>query len=243
MDPRTVLAELFSDDVKLLPHLSVDCTIFGFHEGQMKVLLLKWKHTNAWSLPGGFVRKDEPIDRAAERVLRERTGLKRVYLRQFHAFGGIDRREDALVPAFRAMGAEPPKGHWTVSRVVSIGYFALVDFAKVELTPDAFSDECRWWDLNDRPKLLFDHDAMTKLALESVRTQLDYLPLAANLLPAKFTMPELQRLYETVLGTSLDRRNFQKRMLDQGFIVRLAERKTGGAHRSPFLYRFVTKRS
>jgi 8-oxo-dGTP diphosphatase len=243
MDARTLLAELFAGgDRTLVPNVSVDCTIFGFHEGQMKVLLLKWKHLNAWSLPGGFVRKDEPIDRAAERVLRERTGLKRVYLRQFHAFGGTRRRESALIPAFRAMGVDPPSDHWIVNRVVSIGYVALVDFARAELTPDAFSDECRWWDLVDRPKLLFDHDSMTKLALESVRTQLQYLPLAANLLPAKFTMPELQRLYETVLGTQLDRRNFQKRMLDQGFVVRLAERKTGGAHRSPYLYRFVGKR-
>jgi 8-oxo-dGTP diphosphatase len=154
----------------------------------------------------------------------------------------VDRGEAALLPMFRAMGVRPSADHWIVSRVVSIGYVALVDFAKAGLTPDAFSDECRWWDLNDRPKLLFDHDAMVHLALETVRTQLDYLPLAANLLPEKFTMPELQRLYETVLGKELDRRNFQKRMLDQGFIVRLAERKTGGAHRSPYFYRFSGRR-
>src|SRR3954471_12551690 len=99
MDARTQLAELFAGgDRKLVPSVSVDCTIFGFHEGQMKVLLLKWKHLNAWSLPGGFVRRDEPIDRAAERVLRERTGLTRVYLRQFHAFGDTRRRESALIP-------------------------------------------------------------------------------------------------------------------------------------------------
>jgi 8-oxo-dGTP diphosphatase len=242
-DARTLIAELFDGgDRKLVPHLSVDCTIFGFHTGQMKVLLLKWRHLDAWSLPGGFVRMDEPVDRAAERVLRERTGLERVFLQQFHAFGGVDRGEAALVPAFQAMGVRPPAGHWTVSRVVSIGYVALVDFAKAGLTPDAFSEECRWWDLNERPMLLFDHDAMVDLALATVRTQLDYLPLAANLLPEKFTMPELQRLYETVLGKQLDRRNFQKRMLDQGFIVRLAERKTGGAHRSPYYYRFVERR-
>lgn len=243
MTAPSLLAELFGGgDRDLVPHLSVDCTIFGFHAGQMKVLLLKWKHLRAWSLPGGFVRKDEALDRAAERVLQQRTGLERVYLRQFHAFGGTERGEAALIPAFRAMGVEPPAGHWTVSRVVSIGYFALVDFEKAGLTPDAFSEECRWWELGERPPLLFDHDAMVALALETVRTQLDYLPLAARLLPEKFTMPELQRLYETVLGRSLDRRNFQKRILDQGFIERLGERKTGGAHRSPYLYRFVDSR-
>jgi 8-oxo-dGTP diphosphatase len=242
MDADPLLTKLFDgQDRELVPHLSVDCAIFGFHQGRLKLLLLRWKHLSAWSLPGGFVRKDEPIDQAAERVLRERTGLDRVYLRQFHAFGGTDRHEDALIPAFRAMGVEAPADHWIVSRVVSVAYFALVDVAKVELAPDAFSEECRWWDLSERPTLLFDHDAITTLALETLRAQLDYLALAANLLPDKFTMPELQRLYETVLGTRLDRRNFQKRMLDQGFIVRLAERKTGGAHRSPFLYRFAPR--
>jgi len=237
----SLLAKLFDGgDRELVSHLSVDCTIFGFHAGRMKVLLLRWKHLSEWSLPGGFVRKDEPIDRAAERVLRERTGLDDVYLRQFHTFGGTDRREAELLPAFRAMGVEPPAEHWIVSRVVSVGYVALVDFEKAGLTPDEFSEECRWWELASRPRLLFDHDEMVALALETVRTQLDYLPLAANLLPEKFTMPELQALYETVLGRRLDRRNFQKRMLDQGFIERLGERKTGGAHRSPYLYRFVT---
>jgi 8-oxo-dGTP diphosphatase len=240
MTAPELLARLFDGgDRELVPHLSVDCTIFGFHAGQMKVLLLRWKHLSQWSLPGGFVRRDEPVDRAAERVLRERTGLDHVFLRQFHAFGGTDRRERELLPAFRAMGVEPPDAHWMVSRVVSIGYFALVDHAKAGLSPDAFSEECRWWDLASRPRLLFDHDEMVDLALETVRRQLDYLPLAANLLPEKFTMPELQRLYETVLGRPLDRRNFQKRMLDRGFIERLPERKTGGAHRSPWLYRFV----
>ncbi|HEV7992382.1 MAG TPA: NUDIX domain-containing protein [Gemmatimonadaceae bacterium] len=243
MDADPLLAQLFTGrDRELMPHLSVDCTIFGFHEGQLKLLLLRWKHLSAWSLPGGFVRRDEPLDSAAARVLRERTGLDHVFLRQFHAFGGVDRGEAALIPAFEAMGVEPPKDHWIVSRIVSVAYLALVDVAKVELSPDAWSDECRWWDLNDRPTLLFDHDAITALALETLRAQLDYLPLAANLLPQKFTMPELQRLYETVLGTSLDRRNFQKRMLDQGFIARLEERKTGGAHRSPYLYRFTRSR-
>ncbi|MEO8619951.1 MAG: NUDIX domain-containing protein [bacterium] len=216
----------------------MDCAIFGFHAGELKILLMKWNHVGQWSLPGGFVRMDEPIDRAAERVLHERTGLEGVYLRQFHAFGGTDRREDALIPVFRAMGVEPPAGHWVTSRVVSIGYFAVVDFAKAGLTPDPFSEECRWWDLHTHPALLFDHDDIVALALETMRRQLDYLPLAANLLPETFTMPELQRLYETVLGKRLDRRNFQKRILDRGFLVRLHERKTGGAHRSPYLYRF-----
>ncbi len=254
MDARSALTHFFAGgDRDFLPHLAVDCAILGFHAGELKVLLLRWRGATGWSLPGGFVRRDEPLDRAAERVLRERTGLDRIYLQQFHAFGGTDRREHALLPALRTLGVAVPRDHWLVSRVVSVGYVALVDFAGATPTPDDFSEECRWWDLHDRPPLLFDHDAIVARALETVRAALDgapigngegpgHSPIAASLLPDKFTMPELQRLYETVLGRPLDRRNFQKWVLDRGLVVRLAERKVGGAHRAPFLYRFAARR-
>lgn len=228
-----------------VPHLSVDCAILGFHAGELKVLLLRWKGSDAWSLPGGFVRTDEPLDRAAERVLHERTGLDRIYLRQFHAFGGTDRREDALLPILRALGVTIPRDHWIVRRVIAVAYVALVDFAGAKPTPDAVSEECRWWDFHDRPPLLFDHDVIVTRALETVRAQLaaahpDPAPIAASLLPDRFTMPELQQLYEAVLGRPLDRRNFQKRILELGSVERLPERKRGGAHRAPYLYRFAT---
>lgn len=125
-------------------------------------------------------------------------------------------------------------------RVVSIGYFALVNVAEATPTPDAFSEECRWWDVRDRPPLLFDHGAIAIAALETLRAQARYLPLGRSLLAEKFTMPELQQLYEAVLGRALDRRNFQKWVLDLGFVERLPERKTGGAHRAPYLYRFAS---
>jgi ADP-ribose pyrophosphatase YjhB (NUDIX family) len=242
MDARTALVDFVAGaDREYMPHLAVDCAILGFHAGELKVLLLRWKGATAWSLPGGFVRKDEPLDRAAERVLRERTGLDRIYLQQFHAFGGTDRGEDALAPTFRALGVDVPPGHWLVNRIVSVGYVALVDFAEATPSPDFLSDECRWWDLHDHPPLLFDHDAVVARALDTVRAQLDSAALAAKLLPDKFTMPELRRLYETVLGRPLDRRNFQKWILDRGLVERLAERKVGGAHRAPFLYRFAAQ--
>jgi ADP-ribose pyrophosphatase YjhB (NUDIX family) len=243
MDARTNLLEfLAGGDREYLPHLTVDCAILGFHAGELKVLLLRWKHSASWSLPGGFVRRDEPLDRAAERVLRERTGLDRIYLRQFHAFGGTDRHEEALLPALEALGVTVPRDHWLVSRVVSIGYVALVDFAEATPNPDFLSEECRWWDLYDHPRLLFDHEEVVQRALETVRDRLDSEVIASKLLPDHFTMPELQRLYETVLGRPLDRRNFQKRILDRGLVERLPERKAGGAHRAPFLYRFAAQR-
>jgi hypothetical protein len=239
MDPNRPSADYLTRvDPALLPHVSVDCAVFGFHAGELKILLLKWKHLGGWSLPGGHVRRDETLDCAAERVLRERTGLDRIYLRQFHTFGGTDRGEGVLRTLATAMGTEMPERHWMAERVVSVGYLALVNFAEATPTPDPLSDECRWWDVREHPALLLDHDAVAAKALQTLRTEARYLPLGLNLLPETFTMPELQRLYEAVLGRPLDRRNFQKRVLDLGFVERLAERKTGVAHRAPYLYRF-----
>ncbi len=240
MDPRTRLIDFFAGgDRAVLPHLSVDCAILGFHDGELKVLLLRWKGAEGWSLPGGFVRQDEPLDAAAARVLRERTGLDRIYLQQFHAFGGTNRREAALIPAFESLGLAIPRDHWLFRRVIAVGYVALVDFAQATPAPDEFSEECRWWDLHDHPALLFDHDEIVARGLETVRRELETAPIAASLLPVKFTMPELQRVYETVGGRSLDRRNFQKFIRERGLVERLEERKVGSANRAPYLYRFI----
>jgi 8-oxo-dGTP diphosphatase len=230
-------------DRDYLPHLSVNCVILGFHAGELKVLLLRWAlpgpGLDAWGLPGGYVRKDEHLDQAAARVLSQGTGLEGVYLRQFHTFGGTDRGERATIVAYRALGADPPFDHWAVSRVVSVGYFALVDFTRARVTHDALAREHGWWHVADRPRLMFDHDEMIEHALGALRMQLDYLPLGESLLSAKFTMPELQRLYETVHGRQFDRRNFQKRMLDLGLVKRLREQRTGGARPPSYLYRWV----
>jgi hypothetical protein len=139
---------------------------------------------------------------------------------------------------FGRLGIEAPPELWIFGRTVSVGYLALVDFAEVTPAPDHLSEEIRWWDVRERPPLLFDHDEIVASALGTLRTQLEYRPLGRSLLPEKFTMPELQRLYEAVLGTSLDRRNFQRRMLALGTVERLDERKRGVPHRAPRLYRF-----
>lgn len=225
-------------DPALLPHLSVDCAVFGFHAGELKLLLVEWRHLERWSLPGGHVRRDESVDAAAARVLRERTGLERIYLRQFHTFGGTDRGEGVLASLAAALGTPLPAGHWMTERVVSVAYLALVSFADVTPTPDAFSAACRWCDVRERPPLVMDHEAIVAGALAALRAEADSRPLGLDLLPEKFTMPELQRLHEAVAGRPLDRRNFQKRMLELGFVERLPERKTGGPHRAPYLYRF-----
>jgi 8-oxo-dGTP diphosphatase len=136
------------------------------------------------------------------------------------------------------MGVSVGNDNWLADRTVSIGYYALVEYSLVSPTPDYFSEECRWWDIHEVPSLLFDHDLMVERALHTLRLQLHYQPIGYNLLPEKFTMPELQRLYETIIGKPLDRRNFQKKILGLGYLQRLEERKTIGAHKSPYLYQF-----
>lgn len=222
-----------------LPSVSVDLVIFGFHDGQLKVLLLRWKGTEEWCLPGGRIRNDENLDDSAYRSLRERTGLREIFLQQFYTFGDVLRYKHIdQKQTLRKLGLPEEAVHEFANRDVSVGYYALVEFENVVPTPDFFTDECRWWDINQVPTLLFDHNDMISLALKTLRRQLSYQPIGYSLLPDKFTMPDLQQLYETILGQSLDRRNFQKRMLGYGILERLEERKFGGAHKAPYLYRF-----
>lgn len=221
-----------------LTHLSVDCVIFGFHDDELKVLLLEWKDTKRWCLPGGFILKEEHIDDAAVRILKSRTGLDKIYLRQFYAFGDPTRDR-------KKHGFKPPDGvakSWLMDRFITVGYWALVEFSKVVPTPDQFSLTCRWWDVNALPKLILDHNQIVVRALESLRQHLKDYPIGRDLLPEKFTMPELQRLYETILGKTLDRRNFQKKIFSLDIVDRLKELKQGGAHKAPYLYRFNQKK-
>jgi len=239
---KTCVETFFTKQMQTyLPHLSVDCVVFGFHDSDLKLLLTKWKHMNIWALPGGYVGRRESLDDAAHRVLRHRTGLRHVHLRQFHTFGTLNRREGSSRKLWDGLGVRAPRDAWPLHRVVSIGYYALVDFSRVRPKADYVSDACTWYPLRDRPMLAFDHDAMVEHALAALRESLDSPTASATLMPESFTMPELQRLHEAILGKPLDRRNFQKRMLERGVLERLPYRRTGGAHRAPFLYRFHSR--
>lgn len=221
------------------PGLSVDCVIFGFHDHQLKVLLLKMKQMDAWSLPGGFVRIEESVDDAALRVLHRRTGLENIFLKQFYLFGNLARNISGHAADLVARGViSPTQQAWFEQRFVTLGYYALVEYSKATPRPDDISERCEWVAIESLPALMLDHQEILQKALTTLRTQLHYLPIGHNLLPEKFTMPELQSLYEAILGFSLDRRNFQRKMLGYGILTRLDERKKGGAHKAPFLYSF-----
>lgn len=233
--PATLEEFLERGELYYLPHLSIDCVVFGFHDGHLKVLLLELIHSNEWCLPGGFIQHTEPVADAAVRIVYQRTGLKNIYLRQFYAFGdpARQRRKDKMqIPK----GAKP--NSWIMKRFITIGYWALVEYSKAVPIPDQFSSQCCWVNVTKIPQLILDHNSILDKALQSLRLSLNEYPVGKDLLSEKFTMPELQRLYETVLNKKLDRRNFQKQMLSMQILERLKEKKQGGAHKSPFLYRF-----
>lgn len=224
--------------------ISVDCVILGFHEQQLKILLLKIDTVNKWALPGGFIKKTEPIEAAAYRVLQERTGVvKDIFLQQFHVFGAPDRADASIhQKRYQSFGVKIPKDNWLIQRFITIGFYALVDFDKVKAQLSTTATDCEWVNIEQLDALMMDHENIVHKALETLRTQLAYLPIGKNLLPKKFTMPELQKLYETILNQKLDRRNFQRKLLSFGILNRLTETKKGGAHKAAYLYTFNEKR-
>ncbi len=226
-----------------MPSVSVDCVIFGFHDNELKVLLLKMKNSASWALPGGFIYKTEDIEDAATRVLKERTGLSDIFLKQFHVFGQPGRAEKKFhINFLKKEGISLDKNNWIIQRFITVGFYALVDFAVVTPQPDFSSVTCEWHDLDSVGDMFMDHKQILLKALETLRLQLNHEPIGYQLLPEKFTMPELQKLYETILGKKLDRRNFQRRILSFGILKKLKETRKGGAHKAPFLYCFDLKK-
>jgi len=199
--------------------LTVDCVVFGFDGLGLEVLLIRRglpPFRGRWALPGGFVRLDETLEEAARRELEEETGLRGVFLEQLQTFGGVKR--------------DPRE------RVVSVAYFALVKPAAV--TGDTDATEAKWFPVSDLPSLAFDHADILAAALTRLRGKLTYQPIGFELLPPKFTLTQLQRLYEAVLGEPLDKRNFRKKALSYDLLIPLKEKHQEGAHRPAQLFRF-----
>ncbi|WP_375437438.1 NUDIX domain-containing protein [uncultured Hymenobacter sp.] len=232
---------------RYLPHLSIDCVIFGYHEHQLKILLIRYHAHTKWSLPGGFIARNETLTQAANRILTDKTQLNDLFLRQFHIFGDSPTRLNELGAqqvhnvTYSKVNVTIDQNNWLAERTLSIGYYALVDYLDVVIKPEFLIDEYCWRDVSDIPSLLFDHEEIIETALLTLRGQMYQQPIGYNLLPEKFTLPEIHALYETILGRQFDRRNFRKKLLTLGLIRQLAEQKKIGPHRSPFLYEFDTE--
>ncbi len=201
--------------------LTVDCVVFGYDEGELKVLLIQRAlapFKGHWALPGGFVRLDETLDTAARRELTEEAGLTNVFLEQLYTFGAVDR--------------DPRE------RVVSVAYYALVKLSDHRAKAATDAADAEWFQISKVPKLAFDHADILGTALARLKGKVRYEPIGFELLPPKFTLSQLQQLYEAVLGTTLDKRNFRKKVLSFGLLVPLKETQMTGRHRPAQLFQF-----
>lgn len=239
-NPR-IISEFETAITKFIPGQSVDCVIISYENAMLKVLLLQWKNTEIWALPGGFIYRDEDMNKSAIRVLKERTGLDFPFLSQFYTFGDSQRRNpDHTAELLKAMQMKSPVvTQWFSQRFITTGYLALVNLNDCGTPePDILSSRCEWVPVRSLPELAFDHSKIIEKALEYLRIRINYLPPGRTLLPEVFTMKELQKLYESILWRELDRGNFQRKMLRSGILVRLHKKPNAGAHKAPYLYRF-----
>jgi 8-oxo-dGTP diphosphatase len=205
--------------------VTVDLVIFALRERELQVLLVRRgiaPFEGHWALPGGFIRDGESLDEAARRELREETGVSDVYLEQLYTFGEPGR---------------DPRG-----RVVTTAYYALLTGDHAPLMPGSDAAAARWWPARARPQLAFDHDLIVDYALERLKNKLEYTTVGFQLLPKKFTLTQLQRVYETILGRELDKRNFRRKVALLGILKPLEEWVREGPSRPAQLYRFSAKR-
>ena len=212
----------YQDQTRVLA--AVDCIIFGFDGQSLKILLVHRgiePEKDKWSLMGGFIQPEESADNAAIRILKSMTGLEGVYLEQLFTFGNPDR--------------DP------IERTLSITYFALIDIHRYE---KQLSDEYHpeWFPLNKIPKLIFDHNEMVKMAKDKLRYKAALHPILFELLPKKFTLPQLQSLYESVYDTGFDKRNFSRKVLSTKLLIRLDDKDKASSKKGAYYYKLNAKK-
>ena len=203
------------------PALTVDIVVFALDAEDLQVMLIERDlepFEGSWALPGGFVHVDETLDVAARRELAEETGLKDIFLEQLYSFGALDR--------------DPRE------RVVTVAYYALVNLEGHQIQAATDARSAAWFSVNDLPDLAFDHAAILHMAHERLRGKVRYQPIGFELLPEKFTLTQLQQLYEIILDRELDKRNFRKKVLAMDFVKDTGAIEKDVAHRAAKLYRF-----
>lgn len=206
-------------------HLTVDCVVFGLDEQDLKILLIQRgsePFRGAWAIPGGFVNVDESLEEAALRELREETGVRDVFLEQLYTFGDVHR--------------DPRR------RIVTVAYYALVNLRDHTIRAATDASSAAWFSVDDIPTLAFDHGRIVETALRRLRGKVRYEPIGFELLPGKFTLTQLQRMYEKILEQDIDKRNFRKKILGMDLLQELDEVQVDVAHRAARLYRFDEKK-
>lgn len=203
------------------PALATDCVIFSFDGQHIKLLLIERDNEpfkNQWALPGGFVQITETTQACALRILQEKAGLENVFVEQLFTFSEI---------------ARDPR-----ERIVSVAYFALVNKHQYDVVAGRDTVQAHWFDVSDLPTLAFDHKEIVVNALQRIRGKVRYQPIGFELLDEKFTLPQLQQLYEAILNTSIDKRNFRKKILSMNLLIALEEKEKNVAHKAARYYQF-----
>ena len=222
-----------------IPHIAYDSVIFGFSGNELKILIMNYHKTGLYALPGGFVKRHENLSDAVNRGVKERTGIDKIYLEQVQTFGSLDRSDPkAMRVILEANGFSPKESYWMLDRFFSIAYYALINFKDVEAKPDSLSDSIDWYDIDQLPPLMQDHNEIVSMALQTLRDNLEKKLVGAKLLPEQFTMNELQNVYEAILGEKLRRTSFQRKILSMEILERREKRYSGKAHKAPYLYSF-----
>jgi 8-oxo-dGTP diphosphatase len=205
--------------------LSIDCVVFGYHEDKLKVLLIKRgaePYKGEWALPGDLVYPNEDIHVAARRILKDLTGIGNLYMEQTKVYGRVDRH---------------PAG-----RVITTGYYSLIDTEKHDPHASGWAAGVYWMEVNQCPDLAFDHNEILSDALKTLQNKVRHQPIGFELLPQKFTLGQLQSLYEALLNERYDKANFRKRILSMNLLVSLTENQKDVPHRPARLYSFDEKR-
>ena len=208
----------------IIDALSIDCLIFGFNDPGLEILLVRHAEgisKGKWALPGGWIRYDESVDHAANRILEDLTGVSNIYLDQLHTFGAVNRYPD--------------------KRVITIAYYALVKPENHILKPGFTADDARWFSIHEAPPLPYDHTTILDVGFRYLKHKVRHAPVGFNLLPKKFTLHQLQKLYEAILETQLDKPNFRRKLMKMNLLVPCDEKQKDVSHRAANLYRFDKK--
>lgn len=208
-------------EADVMKSITIDCVVFSFQKGNLEVLLVKHAQgisEGEWGLPGGWILKNEDIDVAAQRLLKELTGLDKIYLEQLKAFGDPER--------------------FPLGRVITIGYYALIKREDFSVKAGSTASEAKWHRLRDIPELIYDHNKILDYSLNHLRKKLKQAPVGFNLLPEKFTLLQLMHLYEEILDVEMDKPNFRRKILKMKLLKELGEKEQDVSHRAAKLYKF-----
>lgn len=216
------MATPFSDAI--IDALSIDCLIFGFKKNELDILLVQHAEgisKGRWALPGGWIKYNESTDEAANRLLHDLTGLSKVYLEQLKVFGDVERYPN--------------------KRVITIAYSALVKPEDYTLHPGFTAADVKWFKISEIPDLPYDHNTILETGLKQLRHKVQHEPIGFNLLPKKFTLLQLQELYEAILEKKVDKPNFRRKLMNMNLLVPCEEKQKDVSHRAANLYRFDKK--